>query len=62
MYENLVFMNTLFYIFASLMLMSGDMVIQSRNTVYSVLFIILMIYNSYLLDNNTQISDNYATT
>ena len=38
-------MNTLFYIFASLMLMSGVMVIQSRNPVYSVLFLILVFFH-----------------
>lgn len=42
-------MNTLFYIFASLMLMSGVMVIQSRNPVYSVLFLILVFFHGAAL-------------
>jgi len=42
-------MNTLFYIFASLMLASGVMVIQSRNPVYSVLFLILVFFHGAAL-------------
>jgi NADH-ubiquinone oxidoreductase chain 6 len=38
-------MNTLFYFFASLALISGLMVIQARNPVYSVLFLILVFFN-----------------
>lgn len=39
-------MNLLFYIFSSLSLISGIMVIQSRNPVHSVLFLILVFFNS----------------
>jgi NADH-ubiquinone oxidoreductase chain 6 len=39
-------MNTLFYFFSSFALMSGIMVIQSRNPVHSVLFLILVFFNS----------------
>lgn len=39
-------MNTLFYFFASLALISGLMVIQARNPVYSVLFLILVFFNT----------------
>ena len=39
-------MNTLFYLFSSLALLSGIMVIQSRNPVYSVLFLILVFFNA----------------
>ena len=42
-------MNTLFYLFASLMLTSGVMVIQSRNPVYSVLFLILVFFHGAAL-------------
>lgn len=42
-------MNLLFYLFASLMLMSGVMVIQSRNPVYSVLFLILVFFHGAAL-------------
>lgn len=42
-------MNTLFYVFASLMLASGVMVIQSRNPVYSVLFLILVFFHGAAL-------------
>jgi NADH-ubiquinone oxidoreductase chain 6 len=38
-------MNTLFYFFSSLSLVSGVMVIQSRNPVHSVLFLILVFFN-----------------
>jgi NADH-ubiquinone oxidoreductase chain 6 len=38
-------MNLLFYFFASLALISGLMVIQARNPVYSVLFLILVFFN-----------------
>lgn len=38
-------MNGLFYFFASLALISGIMVIQSRNPVHSVLFLILVFFN-----------------
>ena len=39
-------MNVLFYFFASLALVSGIMVIQARNPVHSVLFLILVFFNS----------------
>ena len=39
-------MNTLFYFFSSFALISGIMVIQSRNPVHSVLFLILVFFNS----------------
>lgn len=39
-------MNTLFYIFSSFQLLSGIMVIQSRNPVHSVLFLILVFFNA----------------
>nr|YP_009138106.1 NADH dehydrogenase subunit 6 [Lobosphaera incisa]AKF78664.1 NADH dehydrogenase subunit 6 [Lobosphaera incisa] len=39
-------MNFLFYFFSSLALISGMMVIQSRNPVYSVLFLILVFFNA----------------
>jgi NADH-ubiquinone oxidoreductase chain 6 len=39
-------MNFLFYLFSSLALISGVMVIQSRNPVHSVLFLILVFFNS----------------
>ncbi len=39
-------MNLLFYFFASLALSSGVMVIQARNPVHSVLFLILVFFNS----------------
>ena len=39
-------MNFLFYLFSSLLLMSATMVIQSRNPVYSVLFLILVFFNA----------------
>lgn len=38
-------MTTLFYFFASLALVSGVMVIQARNSVHSVLFLILVFFN-----------------
>lgn len=38
-------MNSLFYFFASLCLVSGVMVIQARNPVHSVLFLILVFFN-----------------
>ena len=38
-------MNSLFYFFASLALVSGVMVIQARNPVHSVLFLILVFFN-----------------
>ena len=38
-------MNTLFYLFSTFALISGMMVIQSRNPVYSVLFLILVFFN-----------------
>ena len=37
-------MNTLFYLFSTFALISGMMVIQSRNPVYSVLFLILVFF------------------
>ena len=39
-------MNTLFYLFSSFALVSGIMVIQARNPVYSVLFLILVFFNA----------------
>lgn len=39
-------MNLLFYLFASLALISGLMVIQARNPVHSVLFLILVFFNA----------------
>ena len=39
-------MNFLFYLFSSLTLLSGIMVIQSRNPVHSVLFLILVFFNA----------------
>ena len=39
-------MNLLFYIFSSFALVSGVMVIQARNPVHSVLFLILVFFNS----------------
>nr|YP_006666406.1 NADH dehydrogenase subunit 6 [Trebouxiophyceae sp. MX-AZ01]AFQ93761.1 NADH dehydrogenase subunit 6 [Trebouxiophyceae sp. MX-AZ01] len=39
-------MNFLFYLFSSLALVSGVMVIQARNPVHSVLFLILVFFNS----------------
>ena len=39
-------MNSLFYFFASLALVSGVMVIQARNPVHSVLFLILVFFNA----------------
>ena len=39
-------MDFLFYFFSSLALLSGVMVIQSRNPVYSVLFLILVFFNT----------------
>ena len=39
-------MNFLFYIFSSLLLISGIMVIQARNPVHSVLFLILVFFNA----------------
>lgn len=39
-------MNLLFYMFSSLGLLSGIMVIQSKNPVHSVLFLILVFFNS----------------
>jgi NADH-ubiquinone oxidoreductase chain 6 len=39
-------MNFLFYFFSSLAIISGIMVIQARNPVYSVLFLILVFFNS----------------
>ena len=39
-------MNFLFYLFSSLMLISGIMVIQARNPVHSVLFLILVFFNA----------------
>ncbi len=43
--EIALFMNTLFYLFSTFALISGMMVIQSRNPVYSVLFLILVFFN-----------------
>lgn len=42
-------MNTLFYLFSSFALVSGIMVIQARNPVYSVLFLILVFFNAAAL-------------
>nr|YP_009720872.1 NADH dehydrogenase subunit 6 [Scherffelia dubia]QGP70672.1 NADH dehydrogenase subunit 6 [Scherffelia dubia] len=42
-------MNILFFIFASIAVMSGIMVIQSRNPVHSVLFLILVFFNAAAL-------------
>lgn len=39
-------MNFLFYLFSTLALLSGVMVIQARNPVHSVLFLILVFFNS----------------
>jgi NADH:ubiquinone oxidoreductase subunit 6 (subunit J) len=39
-------MTSLFFVFASVMVMSGIMVIQARNPVYSVLFLILVFLNA----------------
>ena len=39
-------MNFLFYLFSSLALLSGIMVIQARNPVHSVLFLILVFFNA----------------
>lgn len=39
-------MNFLFYLFSSLTLLSGIMVIQARNPVHSVLFLILVFFNA----------------
>lgn len=39
-------MNNIFYLFSSLSIISGVMVIQARNPVYSVLFLILVFFNS----------------
>jgi NADH-ubiquinone oxidoreductase chain 6 len=39
-------MNLLFYIFSSFALISGVMVIQARNPVHSVLFLILVFFNA----------------
>ena len=39
-------MNFLFYLFSSLALISGVMVIQAKNPVHSVLFLILVFFNS----------------
>ena len=38
-------MNLLFYIFSSFALVSGIMVIEAKNPVYSVLFLILVFFN-----------------
>ena len=40
------FMNLLFYIFSSFALLSGIMVISAKNPVHSVLFLILVFFNS----------------
>lgn len=42
-------MNFLFYLFSSLALISGSMVIQARNPVHSVLFLILVFFNAAAL-------------
>ena len=42
-------MNLLFYIFSSFSIVSGIMVIQARNPVHSVLFLILVFFNSAAL-------------
>lgn len=39
-------MDLLFYLFSSMTLLSGVMVIQARNPVYSVLFLILVFFNA----------------
>nr|AST08906.1 NADH dehydrogenase subunit 6 [Micractinium conductrix] len=39
-------MDFLFYLFSSITLLSGVMVIQARNPVYSVLFLILVFFNA----------------
>jgi NADH-ubiquinone oxidoreductase chain 6 len=39
-------MDVLFYLFSSLVLVSGIMVIQARNPVHSVLFLILVFFNA----------------
>ena len=39
-------MNFLFYLFSSLTFISGVMVIQARNPVHSVLFLILVFFNA----------------
>ena len=39
-------MDLLFYLFSSITLLSGVMVIQARNPVYSVLFLILVFFNA----------------
>ncbi len=39
-------MDLLFYLFSSMTLISGVMVIQARNPVYSVLFLILVFFNA----------------
>lgn len=39
-------MNFLFFLFSSLLIVSGIMVIQARNPVYSVLFLILVFFNA----------------
>lgn len=39
-------MDLLFYVFSSITLVSGVMVIQARNPVYSVLFLILVFFNA----------------
>lgn len=39
-------MNFLFYLFSSLALLSGGMVIQARNPVHSVLYLILVFFNA----------------
>jgi NADH-ubiquinone oxidoreductase chain 6 len=39
-------MDLLFYLFSSMTLLSGIMVIQARNPVYSVLFLILVFFNA----------------
>ncbi len=46
--ENLV-LNSVFYVFAALMLFSGIMVITSRNPVHSVLFLIFAFFNAAAL-------------
>lgn len=42
-------MNLLFYVFSSLALLSGVLVIQARNPVHSVLFLILVFLNAAVL-------------
>ena len=39
-------MDLLFYLFSSLALISGLMVIQARNPIHSVLFLILVFFNA----------------